>query len=203
MATKKAKCGARTKSGTPCERPAGWGTETPGEGVCRSHLPLVGSTEGELAFYVLEDLQNLAKKHKAATGDPFDLSGDLAAARATRDLLIRRADDLSQAVLMWAAKRETKPPKSMTDLDGYEVAQRLWGQIAKMVEVQMKREKLDSLSQADVVAVFTEYGEVPGRVLSECLETHLPELDRSKGAELVGDFTRKVASAWQSLATGP
>jgi hypothetical protein len=32
-------CGAKTRSGIgpPCKRPAGWGTDHPGEGRCRSH----------------------------------------------------------------------------------------------------------------------------------------------------------------------
>ncbi len=31
------KCGAKTRGGTPCRRPAGWGTEHPGEGRCKLH----------------------------------------------------------------------------------------------------------------------------------------------------------------------
>lgn len=30
-------CGAKTRSGTPCRRPAGWGTDHPGEGRCKLH----------------------------------------------------------------------------------------------------------------------------------------------------------------------
>ncbi len=30
-------CGARTRAGQPCSRPAGWGTDHVGEGRCRSH----------------------------------------------------------------------------------------------------------------------------------------------------------------------
>lgn len=32
-----ANCGARTRSGTPCQRPAGWGTDHKGEGRCKWH----------------------------------------------------------------------------------------------------------------------------------------------------------------------
>lgn len=38
---KRTKCGARTRSGGACGRPAGWGTEHPGYGACKLHL---GST---------------------------------------------------------------------------------------------------------------------------------------------------------------
>lgn len=30
-------CGAKTRAGTPCEQPAGWGTEHPGTGRCKLH----------------------------------------------------------------------------------------------------------------------------------------------------------------------
>lgn len=30
-------CGARTRAGTPCRRPAGWGTWHPGAGRCKLH----------------------------------------------------------------------------------------------------------------------------------------------------------------------
>jgi hypothetical protein len=30
-------CGAKTRSGTPCQLPAGWGTDHPGEGRCKLH----------------------------------------------------------------------------------------------------------------------------------------------------------------------
>ena len=31
------KCGAKTRAGTPCQQPAGWGTEHPGTGRCKLH----------------------------------------------------------------------------------------------------------------------------------------------------------------------
>ncbi|MEA3401317.1 MAG: HGGxSTG domain-containing protein [Armatimonadota bacterium] len=30
-------CGAKTRRGTPCKQPAGWGTDHPGEGRCKLH----------------------------------------------------------------------------------------------------------------------------------------------------------------------
>jgi len=32
-----ATCGAKTRAGMPCRRPAGWGTDHPGEGRCKLH----------------------------------------------------------------------------------------------------------------------------------------------------------------------
>ena len=31
------RCGAKTRAGTPCAQPAGWGTDHPGQGRCRLH----------------------------------------------------------------------------------------------------------------------------------------------------------------------
>ena len=31
------KCGAKTRAGTPCKQPAGWGTDHPGQGRCKLH----------------------------------------------------------------------------------------------------------------------------------------------------------------------
>mgnify|MGYP001172356705 FL=1 len=33
----KPKCGAKTRAGTPCRKPAGWGTDHPGDGRCKLH----------------------------------------------------------------------------------------------------------------------------------------------------------------------
>lgn len=35
--TEKTKCAAKTRAGTPCQLPAGWGTDHPGEGRCKLH----------------------------------------------------------------------------------------------------------------------------------------------------------------------
>ena len=35
--TKRRYCRAKTRAGTPCRRPAGWGTDHPGEGRCKLH----------------------------------------------------------------------------------------------------------------------------------------------------------------------
>jgi len=39
-------CGARTRAGTPCRRPAGWGTDHPGRGRCKLHGGRAGPPKG-------------------------------------------------------------------------------------------------------------------------------------------------------------
>ena len=37
MGEKKNICGAKTRAGTPCQQPAGWGTHHVGDGRCKLH----------------------------------------------------------------------------------------------------------------------------------------------------------------------
>jgi len=161
-----------------------------------------GDPRGKLAFYVGEDLVKLAERHaKAAVKDPFDLQGDIAAARAFRDELLTRGQEAMDAVILWARDTEQKPPRTLVDLNGFEIAQRLFVAISKMTEVQMRRQALDSLTKADVLALFTRVGDVPGQVLREVLDEHLPNLETSEGQAIVGHFSRTLAERWQSLAS--
>ncbi len=149
----------------------------------------------------MEDLVTLARQHrKAASQNPYDLSDDIAACRAARDQLLRRADAVADAVLRWAADTDQKPPKSVVDLNGYEIAQRFSTAATKMVEVQMRREALDSLTKADVKELFKQIGETPGLALRTVLSEHLPDLDPVIGNDIVGHFSREIADAWQALA---
>ena len=192
-------CGARTKTGAPCKRPAGWGTNHPGKGPCRNHLPKPDDTP--IAFYAFDDLVALARKHRTAAGkDPFDLTDDIASCRATRDMLLTRSDILAAAVMRWAAETKQSPPKSVVDLNGYEIAQRLFATLTKMVETQMRREALDSLTKADVKELFIQIGDTPGQALRTVLSEHLPDLDPEIGDDIVGSFSRTIADAWQALA---
>lgn len=52
-------CGAKTRSGTPCKRPSGWGTNHPGKGKCKLHG---GSSTGPKDKSKLNKNIN-AKKH--------------------------------------------------------------------------------------------------------------------------------------------
>ena len=57
-------CGAKTKAGSPCARPAGWGTTHPGAGNCKLHGG--ASPNGELHGNL-----ELAKREAAVMGQPL------------------------------------------------------------------------------------------------------------------------------------
>ncbi len=63
------RCGAKTKSGTPCQQPAGWGTEHVGEGRCKLHGGNAGRppTHGRYSVRAKEALQD---KVEAFRQDP-------------------------------------------------------------------------------------------------------------------------------------
>ncbi len=59
-------CGAKTRAGTPCAKPAGWGTDHPSQGRCRLHG---GNTpNGRLAAQ-----REQARRAVAALGLPVDI----------------------------------------------------------------------------------------------------------------------------------
>lgn len=76
-------CEATTRQGTPCELPAGWGTDHVGEGRCRKH----GGNAGRPIIhgrYSLKHRASLQAKADEFLSDaaPSDLSSELALARA-------------------------------------------------------------------------------------------------------------------------
>ena len=59
------KCGANGRSGKPCARPAGWGTDHPGVGRCKLHL-------GSTAKHRKAASTELAKRECATLGIPVE-----------------------------------------------------------------------------------------------------------------------------------
>lgn len=88
-------CGGKTRSGTSCRRPAGWGTDHPGEGKCKLHG---GSATGRPIIhgrYSVKHRAALAEKVAQFLDDPApgDLSHELALTRALlQDYLDRFGD---------------------------------------------------------------------------------------------------------------
>lgn len=64
-------CGAKTRDGTPCDRPAGWGTHHRGTGRCRSHGG--SSPQAEVA-----GAMRLAAAETRVMGVPLDVSPHVA-----------------------------------------------------------------------------------------------------------------------------
>ena len=77
-------CGAKTRRGTPCKRPAGWGTDHIGKGKCKLHG---GASSGRPIIngrYSVKHREKLASKmHEfLADPEPGNLMSELALTRA-------------------------------------------------------------------------------------------------------------------------
>jgi hypothetical protein len=89
-------CGAKTRSGTPCERPAGWGTDHVGEGRCKLHggcSPGGPITNGRQAKKTSRQLRDKIQRH-LNDPNPLDLTGELALLRALLDYFQERLDEI-------------------------------------------------------------------------------------------------------------
>lgn len=96
-------CGAITRDGTPCKKPAGHGTSHPGEGKCRLHGG-VGQIRGT-RYEQLSTTPRLGEliDQFAADTDPLNLSHELHLLRALVSDYVERYDETTAALLAWHA----------------------------------------------------------------------------------------------------
>lgn len=75
-------CGAKTRDGSPCQRPAGWGTEKP-DGRCKQHGGKAGRPpkHGRYAAKRSESLQEKIREYREDP-DPAEMWEELAVLRA-------------------------------------------------------------------------------------------------------------------------
>lgn len=96
-------CGATNRQGKPCQRPAGHGTDHPGDGRCRLHG---GVTQKPSPRYQQINARPRLRELIAQFGDdpdPHDLTRDLALLRALVQDYIERYDATTEALLNWHA----------------------------------------------------------------------------------------------------
>lgn len=89
-------CGAKAKgTGEPCRRPAGWGTDHPGEGRCKLHGGVSSGRPVVHGRYSVKHRAKLAEKYQAFLGDPHpgDLVNELAMMRALFQDYLSRFED--------------------------------------------------------------------------------------------------------------
>lgn len=96
-------CGAKNRQGEPCQRPAGWGTDHPGEGRCKLHGG-VGQKPSDryLSARVRPRLGELIARF-AAEEDPHDLTQELTLLRALVLDYIERYDEITESLIAWHA----------------------------------------------------------------------------------------------------
>lgn len=87
-------CGAKTRAGTPCQRPSGWGTAHVGTGRCKLHGGNAGAPirTGARAVKTSRQLRDKIQRHIKDT-NPLDLTEELALLRALIDHFREKLDE--------------------------------------------------------------------------------------------------------------
>jgi PAS domain-containing protein len=98
------RCGARTRAGGLCQRPAGWGTPTPGVGRCKLHAGSTSTHQVHAARVLIERAEQsaLAELHRIGVEpmtNPLEALAELAAeARAWQAILRAQVAELAALV---------------------------------------------------------------------------------------------------------
>jgi len=92
-------CGARTRRGSLCQQPAGWGTDHPGEGRCKLHggasprgVESATFKTGLYSRYLPETIERKAQAFLEA--DPLELISEMALLRALLAEYVGRFDEI-------------------------------------------------------------------------------------------------------------
>ncbi|MVN86829.1 hypothetical protein GO986_08640 [Deinococcus sp. HMF7620] len=114
--TKLPTCGAKTRSGKPCKKPAGHGTNHPGEGKCKNHGGVGQKPTTRYQLVNASPTLQQAIQDQQADPDPLNLLPDLLLARSLLQEGIERHSREQAALIAWHASHTT----------GYQEAVALW-----------------------------------------------------------------------------
>ena len=161
------KCGAKTRAGTPCKRPSGWGTDHVGEGRCKLHGGASPIKGGRYSTVKRAALRQLIESH-AGDPDPLDVLPEIAAARALFQDFVERYDEWREAFLDWHASFATgdgpKKPREVLDLaDGV----RHLSTIATIAQREKKLQLDNAISRKDLLRVLGELTRVVDREVED------------------------------------
>lgn len=142
-------CGAKTRSGTECRRPAGWGTEHVGEGRCKLHGGNAGRPiiHGRYSKHLPAQIR---AKVETDTSDPLDLLPELQVQRALFSEYLNRWQD------------PVNPPETAI------YAMVKWADdIGKMVERIVRMRNESALTKAEVAFIVARIPDVVMRYVDE------------------------------------
>lgn len=96
-----ASCGATARStGKPCQRPAGWGTDHPGQGRCKLHGGKSPIKHGRYSKITRPRLRELLDQYENDPA-PLDLLPEVKLLRALLTDFVERYDAITEATLAW------------------------------------------------------------------------------------------------------
>lgn len=118
-------CGAATRSGGTCQKPAGWGTQHVGEGKCKLHggaTPVKHGLNSRYAAVRRPRIRELIESFQTDS-DPENLLPEVQLLRALILDYIERYDENTEALLAWHASFNPMFDRSFTEWLG---AYRKW-----------------------------------------------------------------------------
>jgi hypothetical protein len=153
-------CPAKKKTsqgGGPCNRYAGWGTDHPGQGPCRTHGGMTPVKHGRYSQITRPRLAQLIAQFEA-DADPMDMLPELALLRALVTDYIERYDKFTDAILAWhdsyIDKDKTPNPKPQQVLDIISAGGFI-AQIAKVTE-RIQKQKSEGTVTLEAVNAYVE-----------------------------------------------
>ena len=154
-------CGAQKRQGEGvCTRPAGWGTDHPGEGRCKLHGGKNPIRHGRYSTVKRERIRELIEQYEADP-DPLDMGGELAACRALFQDFIERYDEYREALVAWHAsfdgEKPSSKPRQILDIAD---AHRILAEITRIVKRIEDVRASSAISRSDFYRVMTEMGRV-------------------------------------------
>jgi hypothetical protein len=154
------RCGAKTRSGSPCQKGAGWGTDHAGEGRCKLHGGASPIRSGRYSVITRDSIRDLVE-HFESDESPLDVLPELAHVRALLSDFINRYEEIVDALMAWNAaeyreaqdqKRKPRPQR----LPSLEDAILFLRTAAKIAQDEKKLQLENAVSRKDLLRIFTE-----------------------------------------------
>lgn len=132
-------CGARTRAGSPCRRPAGWGTAHPGEGRCKLHGgnagPPVGNKNARRHGLYETVIRDRLSSEEQAVFDSVPAEVDLAnELRILRFKLVRLLDDVEREAVVGTPEGAEKVTLKVDEVTKAYAIEKLVDGIRKIVK---------------------------------------------------------------------
>lgn len=149
----KPSCGAKTRSGHPCRKEAGWGTDHFGEGRCRLHGGKVGRQfkHGQYATVTKKTIRDLANELEADP-EPLNVLPELALARALLLDWLNRYGELDAY-----SDRPPDPLEARPLIEG----------ISKIVYRIERTKNAKAISPSDLYRIMAEMGRAVDTVVAD------------------------------------
>lgn len=175
---KSKKCKGTNRSGKPCTKPAGWGTDHPGSGNCKHHL---GSTRNGAVDACKDEAHGMSKPLRITPG------------QAIQGVLHLAAGQLAWVSTKVAELNEGEEFEELTNAEGgVTVLPNRWLRLQRQLQQDLKQYS-KAAADMGIQERQTALAEAQTQMFHKVLEAILDELDLSaKQRKQVGPAIRKL-----------